>query len=162
MRRALSILLPVALICAMTAACSGESSDSSTSSAAEILPSTTTTEQVSVFPGEYATSITVGDIRSGGAKDKSLAGDWVFTFTEVDAVTFDYVATLNGERAWDGTLTIDGDQASVTTEDVGPEARAAGTYTWSFDGNELTFVAVAEKSTNREVIFVTNPWVRQP
>ncbi len=75
---------------------------------------------------------------------------------------FDYMATLNGTRAWQGSMVIDGDQMMISTEGVGREGENAGTYTWTFDGTNLSFQLVSDGCLTREAILLGHPWVRQP
>ena len=127
-----------------------------------VLPtSTPTATPVPAFPGSYLTSISTEDLKNGGAKDLSLAGDWLLSFPAVTTVA-NYEVLLNGTRSWGGTIVADGDKIKITTANVGADCQREGIYTWTFDGTYLILTAESDSCTNRIIIFSQHPLVRQP
>jgi hypothetical protein len=160
MHRRLPMTVLLVLLCLAAVACGGRSSASSSTAIAPT--STSTTEQISAFPGSYVTSLTKEEIKSGGGTDMTLAGEWIFTFAAAQGSAISYEAVLNGARAWQGTMVVDGDQIKISTEDLGKGEQGDGSYTWSFDGTQLSFTAVSDVSLHRKLILTERPMVRRP
>jgi hypothetical protein len=149
----------LALLCLSASACGGGASATDETAP---LASTSTTEPTAAFPGSYVTSLTAEDIQSEGGTDMTLVGEWVFTFTTTGDSTVDYEALLNGTRTYGGTIVIDGDQLKITTADAGKDCQGEGSYTWTFDGIQLTFAAVSDGCLHRKIILTERPMARRP
>jgi hypothetical protein len=160
MKRNLIMALLIALLCVSVSACGGQSSDATTTTG--LPPSTSTTVQAQAFPGVYTAAVTVEELESTGANDMTLAGDWVFTFTTAGDSTVDYVASQTGARAWGGAMVVDGDRMTISTEGVGKDCQGEGSYTWTFDGTQLSFQLVSDNCPTRQAVLAGHPWARQP
>jgi len=150
----------LALLCLSVIACGGAPSASNATSASQA--STSTTARTAAFPGSYATPLTADEITGQGGTDLTLAGDWVFTFSAPQDSTVDYEALLNGTRAYNGAIVLDGDQLKISTVNAGKDCRGEGSYTWTFDGTQLRFTLVSDSCPHRQIILTTHPMVRRP
>jgi hypothetical protein len=115
--------------------------------------------------GDFPVGTYVGTIEESDVSDDYLylVGTHRITFTS--NATWNLI--LNGVSAVTGRFSVSGSQISITDvsgtyscAQVGP-TYATGTYTWSFDGNALSFTVVSDNCTGRVVGMTTSLMIRQ-
>lgn len=73
--------------------------------------------------------------------------------------TYNFDYGIPGDM-YPGTFTVIGEQISINDNDCGGGITAI--YTWSYDGNALTFKSLGDSCATREVLIQTGKWVKEP
>jgi hypothetical protein len=87
------------------------------------------------------------------------------TFTKVGyTMEFKADGTAHTESRWvdiDGVYTVTGDQIAMQ-DDYASCKDIVGTYTWTYDGAELSFTTIDDKCRDRKNVVEWGTWLKKP
>lgn len=143
----LAALVFLATIVSSGAGCGGDASDPLTG-----VPS----PEPSI--GDFPPGTYVATVATSETSDPTLAGAWRLTVTSGARFTVE----LDGQIVVRGQVSVTGNRIAFSdsggTRSCGS---GGGTYTWAFDGESLTFGAVADACPGRREVLTAKAWTKE-